>query len=317
MAAGSTAPQPPPQSPQARPPFRTTTTEKIMPAISSFHSATLNNLVDRYSSSHTVGGHSNNRSTAIDLISRANNGKTTSATYNNNVANKSIAAFNSLASCNTNNSASSSLNRTMPQPSHTIDYRQLVMSMSASGTSPRHSFQRATISSAAKTRAFNESLHQTNNPSSHHSSKSHTPSPQSTPTLLRSRSLRMSGKNQNATHYYTNSRTPELHSFNSSDISNSSHDSQVVKHLESQINELRNERKELKENCEFLERERQVLNDTLKEVEESFGNEKTQWKIEKCQLEDRVNQLIAEKTLLENKLRCENFKIYLARQPTS
>lgn len=146
-------------------------------------------------------------------------------------------------------------------------------------------------------------------------SNSQTPSPQSTPIFSRSRSLRMSGKpqsyHQSPAHYRTSSRTPELYSFNSGDMSNCAAESQV------RLTELTNEKHELKESLEFLECERQVLIDSSKELKNTLQKERSQWKKDLDDTKRQMTDLIAAKIkaethLTQNQVEMNSLKLQLA-----
>lgn len=110
----------------------------------------------------------------------------------------------------------------------------------------------------------------------------------------------MSGGPQRYQHspsyYRTSSRTPELYSFNSGDISSCSNESQA------KLVELTNEKLELKESLEFSECERQVLIDTAQELKDTLQKERSQWKKEQDELRKHVTDLIAARVKAESQL---------------
>lgn len=231
--------------------------------------------------------------TQFRAISRNNsNTSTASSSYKGDIS-STISTANSVTS-----------SRSQLSKHQLVDHRQLFVTCGSS--TPIRSFQRATISSVVKTRAFdNNPVLQgllAASPSSQNSvSNSQTPSPQSTPIFSRSRSLRMSGGpqryQQSPSHNYrTTSRTPELHSFNSSDITNCSNESQA------KLIELNNEKCELKESLEFLECERQVLIDSAKELKETLQKERSQWRREHDELKKQITDLIAARVRAESQL---------------
>lgn len=190
-----------------------------------------------------------------------------------------------------------------------IDHRQLLATCGGGAVSstPIRSFQRATISSVVKTRAFDNNpvlqglLVTSAAPSGQNSaSNSQTPSPLSTPVFSRSRSLRMSSgprryQQSPSHHFRTTSRTPDLYSFNhSGDISGA--DSQA------KILELTSERTELKESLEFLECERQVLIDSARELRETLQKERSRWKKEIEDLKKQLTDTIAARCRAESQL---------------
>lgn len=231
--------------------------------------------------------------TQFRAISRNNSNTSTASSSNKGDISSTISTANSVTS-----------SRSQLSKHQLVDHRQLFATCGSS--TPIRSFQRATISSVVKTRAFdNNPVLQgllAASPSSQNSvSNSQTPSPQSTPIFSRSRSLRMSGGPQRyhqspSHHYRTSSRTPELYSFNSSDITNCSNESQA------KLIELNNERSELKESLEFLECERQVLIDSAKELKETLQKERSRWKREHDELKKQITDLIAARVKAESQL---------------
>lgn len=220
-------------------------------------------------------------------LSRNNSNTSTASSSNKGDFSSTISTANSVASSR----------------SQLIDHRQLFATCGSS--TPIRSFQRATISSVVKTRAFdNNPVLQgllTSTPSGQNSvSNSQTPSPLSTPIFSRSRSLRMSGGpqryRQSPSINRTSSRTPEIYSFNSGDISSYSNESQI------KLVELNNEKIELKESLEFLECERQVLIDSAKELKETLQTERSQWKKEQDDLKKQITDSIAARIKAESQL---------------
>lgn len=233
-------------------------------------------------------------------ISRNNSNTSTTSSSNRGEFSSTLSTTNSVTSSRS-------------QLSKLIDHRQLLASCGAGGgvsSTPIRSFQRATISSVVKTRAFDNNpvlqglLTTSAAPSGQNSvSNSQTPSPLSTPVFSRSRSLRMSGGprryQQSPSHNFRTSRTPDLYSFNNSgDISGgySNNESQV------KILELTNEKSELRESLEFLECERQVLIDSALELKETLQKEKSQWKKEVDELKKHLTESIAARVKAESQL---------------
>lgn len=101
---------------------------------------------------------------------------------------------------------------------------------------------------------------------------------------------------QSPSYYRNSSRTPELHSFNSSDITSCSIESQA------RLVELNNEKQELKESLEFSECERQVLADSTRELKESLQTERNVWKKEQENLRKQITDLMAAKIKAESQL---------------
>lgn len=231
--------------------------------------------------------------TQFRAISRNNSNTSTASSSNKGDISSTISTANSVTS-----------SRSQLSKHQLVDHRQLFAT--CGGSTPIRSFQRATISSVVKTRAYDnnpvlQSLLAASPSSQNSVSNSQTPSPQATPTFSRSRSLRMSGGPQRyhqspSHHYRTSSRTPELHSFNSSDITNCSSGSQA------KLIELNNERSELKESLEFLECERQVLIDSAKELKETLQKERSQWRREHEELKKHITDLIAARVRAESQL---------------
>lgn len=209
-----------------------------------------------------------------------------------------------LSSVSTTNSVTSS--RSHLNKNHLVDHKQILATCGSS--TPLRSFQRATISSVVKTRAFDnspvlQSLLVAASPSGQSSvSNSQTPSPHSTPAFSRSRSLRMSGgpsryqRNSPSNQYRTATRTPELHSFNSGDILNCSAESSA------KLSQLNSEKFDLKESLEFLECERQVLIDSTHELKETLHNERSQWKKEIDDLRKQLTDCLASRIKAESLL---------------
>lgn len=239
--------------------------------------------------------------TQFRAISRNNSNTSTASSSNKADLSSTISTVNSVTS--------SRSQLTKHQQQQLIDHRQLFATCGGSST-PIRSFQRATISSVVKTRAFDnnpvlQGLLTSASPSGQNSvSNSQTPSPHSTPIFSRSRSLRMSGGPQryqnspshipqHSYSYRTKSRTPELYSFNSGDITN-----------ESQIKlvELNNEKLELKESLEFLECERQVLIDTSNELKDALKTERNQWKKEQDELKKQLTEQMRIRVMAESQL---------------
>lgn len=231
--------------------------------------------------------------TQFRAISRNNSNTSTTSSSNKGDISSTISTANSVTS-----------SRSQLSKHQLIDHKQLFATCGSS--TPIRSFQRATISSVVKTRAFdNNPVLQgllAASPSSQNSvSNSQTPSPQSTPLFSRSRSLRMSGGpqryQQSPSHQYrTSSKTPDLCSFNSGDINNCSNESQA------RLIELNNEKSELKESLEFLECERQVLIDSAKELKETLQRERSHWKKEHEELKKQITDLIAARVKAESQL---------------
>lgn len=233
-------------------------------------------------------------STQFRAISRNNSNTSTTSSSNKGEFSSTVSTTNSI------NSSRSQLTKL-------IDHRQLLATCGASST-PIRSFQRATISSVVKTRAFdNDPVLQglfvaSAAPSGQNSvSNSQTPSPLSTPVFSRSRSLRMSGgprryQQSPSHHFRTTSRTPDLYSFNSGDTSGLSNESQA------KIHELTNEKSELKESLEFLECERQVIIDSARELNETLQKERSQWKKELEDLKKQLTDSIAARVRAESQL---------------
>lgn len=225
--------------------------------------------------------------TQFRALSRNNSNTSTASSSNKGDFSSTISTANSVASSR----------------SQLIDPRQLFATCGSS--TPMRSFQRATISSVVKTRAFdNNPVLQgllASSPSGQNSaSNSQTPSPLSTPIFSRSRSLRMSGGpqryRQSPAINRTSSRTPEIYSFNSGDISSYSNESQI------KLVELNNEKIELKESLEFSECERQVLIDSAKELKETLQAERSQWKKEQDDLKKQITDSIAARVRAESQL---------------
>lgn len=234
-------------------------------------------------------------------ISRNNSNTSTTSSSNRGEFSSTLSTTNSVASSRS-------------QLSKLIDHRQLLASCGGGGgvsSTPIRSFQRATISSVVKTRAFDNNpmlqglLATSAAPSGQNSvSNSQTPSPLSTPVFSRSRSLRMSGGPRRyqpspSHNFRTTSRTPDLYSFNNSgDMTGfySNNESQV------KIHELTSERSELKESLEFLECERQVLIDSARELKETLQKERSQWKKETDELKKHLTESIAARCKAESQL---------------
>lgn len=230
--------------------------------------------------------------TPFRAISRNNSNTSTASSSNKGDFSSTISTANSIAS-----------SRSQLSKRQLVDHRQLFST--CAGSTPIRSFQRATISSVVKTRAFdNNPVLQgllTSTPSGQNSvSNSQTPSPLSTPVFSRSRSLRMSSGpqryRQSPSFNRTTSRTPEIYSFNSGDISSYSNESQI------KLVELNNEKIELKESLEFLECERQVLIDSATELKETLQVERSQWKKEQDDLKKQITDLIAARVKAESQL---------------
>ena len=232
--------------------------------------------------------------TQFRTISRNNSNTSTASSSNKGEFSSTISTTNSVTS------SRSQLSR----PHQLIDHRQLLATCGSS--TPIRSFQRATISSVVKTRAFDnnpvlQGLLTSASPSGQNSmSNSQTTSPLSTPVFSRSRSLRMSSgprryQQSPSHHFRTSSRTPEIYSFNhSGDTSGFSNDSQA------RILELTSERTELKESLEFLECERQVLIDSAKELKDTLQNERSHWKKDQDDLKKQLTEAIAARVRAES-----------------
>lgn len=241
-------------------------------------------------SSHGVATHKSQLPTKFCAISRDNSNISTTSSSNKGEISSNFSATNSVAS------SGSQLSR---HP--VVDSKQLLATCSSS--TPIRSFQRATISSVVKTRAFdNNPVLQgllTATPSGQNSvSNSQTPSPLSTPIFSRSRSLRMSsGPHRyqlSPSNYRTSSRTPELYNY--------SGDSFNLGESQVKLLELANEKSELKENLEFLECERQVLIDSTTELKKSLENERSQWKKELDDLKRQLADLTVARVKAESQL---------------
>lgn len=247
--------------------------------------------------------------TQFRAISRNNSNTSTASSSNRGDLSSIISTANSTTSSRS-------------QLSKLIDHRQLFGT--CGNSTPIRSFQRATISSVVKTRAFDnnpilQNLLTTPSPSGQNSvSNSQTPSPLSTPIFSRSRSLRMSGGPNRygpAHAYRTSSRTPELYSFNYGDRSSTpilNHESQL------KLKELNNERTELKESLEFLECERQALMDASKELNDTLQVERSHWKKEIEDLKNQVTDQIririkAESELIKNEMETNNLRLQLEK----
>lgn len=239
---------------------------------------------------------------------------------NSNASTASSSNRCDISSISTTNSVASSRNHL--NKSQLIDHKQILATCGSS--TPIRSFQRATISSVVKTRAFDnspvlQSLLTAVSPTGQSSvSNSQTPSPLSGQSLSRSRSLRMSGgphryKRSNYTSdYRNNTGTPDICSFNSGDTLNCLNESSV------KLTELNNEKYDLKESLEFLECERQVLMDTTHELKETLHNERTQWRKEiddlRKQLTDTIAAKIkAESQIVQNEVEMNDMKIRLEK----
>jgi len=228
--------------------------------------------------------------TPFRAISRNNSNTSTASSSNKGDFSSTISTANSVTS-----------GRSQLSKHQLLDHRQLLAACGSS--TPIRSFQRATISSVVKTRAFdnNPVLQGLLNasPSSQNSS-SQTPSPLSTPIFSRSRSLRMSGGpqryQQSPSYYRTSSKTPELYSYTPSDSPSCSNISQA------KILELSNEKTELKESLEFLECERQVLVDSVKDLKEVLSNERSQRRKEQEDLKMQIAESIAAKVRADSQL---------------
>lgn len=92
------------------------------------------------------------------------------------------------------------------------------------------------------------------------------------------------------------SRTPEIYSFNSGDMSNCLHESQL------KLAELNKEKLELNESVEFLENERQVLIDSIKELKDSLHHDRSHYKKEIEDLKKQLTDCIAAKVKAESLL---------------
>lgn len=233
-------------------------------------------------------------------ISRNNSNTSTASSSNKGDISSTISTTNSVASSRSQLSKHQLI----------TDHRQLFATCGSS--TPIRSFQRATISSVVKTRAFD------NNPMlqgllaaspSNSVCNSQTPSPHSTPLFSRSRSLRMSGGPQRyqqspSHHYRPNSRTPELYSFNSGDmLLNCTNESQT------KLVELSNEKDELKESLEFLECERQVLIDSTTDLKETLQAERSQWKKDQDDLKKQLTDSIAARVKAESQLTYKDMEL--------
>lgn len=191
-----------------------------------------------------------------------------------------------------------------------LDYKQLIAKVSTSGyCSPIRSFQRATISSAVKTRIYDNNpqllkyqpatVEDNSGPQSLNTDYSHSSSPITTTTnqFSRSRSFRMSASYQKSPAYRgKNSRTPEHFSFNSSETSMLNESQAFVRLLE--------ENRELRENIEFLECELAVMNENLK-------NERNKYKKD---LDDLMAAKVkAESSLLHKDIEINGIRLQLQR----
>lgn len=228
---------------------------------------------------------------------------------NSNASTASSSYRGDLSSVSTTNSITSS--RSHVNKSQLKDHKQF---FATCGTStPVRSFQRATISSTVKTRAFDNSpvlqdLLAAASPSGRSSvTNSQTPSPLSTPAFSRSRSLRMSGgpnrfkRNSPSHNHRTKCGTPEIYqyiaSFNPGDVLSCPNESSTV-----QMTELKDEKLDLKESLEFLECERQVLIDSTHELKEMLHNERSQWKKEIDELKKQLTDSLAARIKAESQL---------------
>lgn len=171
-------------------------------------------------------------------------------------------------------STSSSCQSQLPRSQ--LDYKQLVAKVSISGfSSPIRSFQRATISSAVKTKIYDKNpqlLNYTNTPDSEpqslNYSETSSPSNNTTPVHFnRSRSLRMSSGIQKPSYGYQQYSTNQVDNYNNDYINSYTEESQaIIKLLE--------ENRELRENVEFGQCELAVMKQTINSEREIFKKEK-------------------------------------------
>lgn len=264
--------------------------------------------------------------TQIRSISRNDSNISTSSDSNKGEYSSTISTANSVTS-----------SRGQIFKNQLTDSRHLfAATCNSNAASPIRSFQRATISSVVKTRAFDnnpmlQNLLASASPSGRNStSNSQTPSPHSTPLFSRSRSLRMSGGpnryQRSPSHLYSRntSRTPDVYSYNvAGDTTSLSNVTTNTSNF--QLAELTSEKVELKESLEFLECERQVLIDTTQELKDRLQDEKSQRRKEvedlKRQLTDSiVGRVRAESQLVQwelemNELRNKNKRLFNEHSP--
>lgn len=283
--------------------------------------------MSRNNSNISVASSSNtnttNRGELNSTISTATTSNSIASSYRSHLSKTNLKAPSTRTGSTTPLSHNQSVSADQ-QKQQTSSSSSLLAACAGSST-PIRSFQRATISSVVKTRAFDKSpmlqsllaasspINNQNNKNS--VSNSQTPSPHSTPVFSRSRSLRMSGgpsrysRNSPSQFYRQNSRTPDVHlgySFNSH--SNSVDYSNSVCGVENlpggpvRLAELANETLELKESLEFSEIERQAFEDTTRELKTTLHNERSQWKRELDDLKRQLTDSTASRIKAESQL---------------
>lgn len=265
-----------------------------------------NTMKEETKMSSQTSNHQSQIPTPVRIASRNNsNLSLASISTNRGETNSSTSSKSQISKTTSNNSKTS-----LAQQQQAIDHKQIFATCGSS--TPIRSFQRATISSVVKTRAFDnspilQSLLAASSPSGQSSvSNSQTPSPHSTPVFSRSRSLRMSGgpsryqRNSPSQFYRTSTRTPDIYSFNSGDTSYSACSQNEAAPV--RLAELTNEKIELKESLEFLECERQVLLDTTHELKETLHNERSQWKKELEDLKKQITECTATRIKAETQV---------------
>lgn len=265
-----------------------------------------------------------NRGELNSTISTATTSNSIASSYKSHLSKTSLKAPTATPSLSQNQSSLTSADLKLQQHQSTS-----LLTACAGTSTPIRSFQRATISSVVKTRAFDNSpilqsllaasspINNANGSNKNSVSNSQTPSPHSTPVFSRSRSLRMSGgpsrysRNSPSQFYRQSSRTPDVtqqnyhnnqYSFNSHsnsiDYSNSICGVDNVAPIK--LAELTNETLELKESLEFSEIERQAFEDTTRELKTTLHNERSQWKRELDELKKQLEEATANRIKAES-----------------